>query len=190
MSNSSLMHAAAEPMLAVVHEIKPDQLSARTPDTEWDVRALVNHLLIWGPSLEGGARKESVPPPPLDTDFTDGDWSGRLVTQIERHAAAWSDPAAWQGTTYMGGPMELPAELVGAMVLGEFLVHGWDLARGTGQDVEWPDDVVRATYDATAEIAPLGRQMGLFGPVVDVPADAPAFDRLLAVTGRDPAWHA
>jgi len=190
MPNQSLTSRAAEPMLVIVRGIKPDQLTARTPDTEWDVRALVNHLLIWGPSLEGGARKESVAPPPLDTDYTDGDWMTLLATQIERTATAWNDPAVWEGTTHMGRPFELPARIVGDMVLGEFLVHGWDLARATGQDVEWPDDVVTATYDGVAGFAELGRQIGLFGTAVDVPSTASAFDRLLAITGRDPAWHA
>jgi len=85
MPNQSLTSRAAEPMLVIVRGIKPDQLTARTPDTEWDVRALVNHLLIWGPSLEGGARKESVAPPPLDTDYTDGAFPAVMSNSIVHH---------------------------------------------------------------------------------------------------------
>ncbi len=33
-----------------------------------------------------------------------------------------------------------------------------------------------------------GREMGLYGPQVAVPADAPALDHILGLTGRDPAW--
>ena len=189
MSNPSLFARAAEPLLNLVHKIKPDQLAARTPDTEWDVRALVNHLLIWGPPMEGAGRKESVPPVPEDTDFTDGDWPALLTAQIERTVAAWGTPASWEGMTYMASPSELPAAAVGGMGLVEMLAHGWDLSRAIGQDVEWPDDVVAATYDVVAGMAEMGREEGVFGPEVVVPADAPMFDRMLGMTGRDPAWR-
>jgi len=189
MSNPSLFARAAEPLLNLVHKIKPDQLAARTPDTEWDVRGLVNHLLIWGPPMEGAGRKESVTPVPEDTDFTDGDWSALLIAQIERTVAAWGVPASWEGMTYMASPSELPAEAVGGMGLVEMLAHGWDLSRAIGQDVEWPDDVVLATYEVVAGMAEMGRDEGIFGPEVVVAEDAPMFHRMLGLTGRDPGWR-
>jgi uncharacterized protein (TIGR03086 family) len=88
----------------------------------------------------------------------------------------------------MGGSTELPAASVGEMALVEMLAHGWDLARATGQAPRWPDDVVARTYQAIAGMAELGRQMGVFGPEVSVPADASEFDRMLALSGRDPGW--
>lgn len=188
MSHAPLIARAAAPVIDLVHQIKPEQLANPTPCTEFDVRGVLNHLLLWGPSLEGAARKESVPPPPPDTDLTGGDWAGALLAQLERSVAAWQRPSAWEGTTFMGGPTELPAASVGGMALCEFLVHGWDLARGVGQDPRWPDDVVTATYDVVAGMADIGRQMGVFGPAVAVADDAPAFDRMLGLTGRDPRW--
>lgn len=50
-------------MAAVTRTITDDQLAQKTPCREYDVRALVNHLLFWGPSLAGGGRKMSVPQP-------------------------------------------------------------------------------------------------------------------------------
>src|SRR4029077_16537700 len=58
----SHLSSAAEAMAAVARTITDDQLANKTPCTEYDVRALVNHLLFWGPSLAGAGRKESVPP--------------------------------------------------------------------------------------------------------------------------------
>ena len=82
----------------------------------------------------------------------------------------------------------MPAPIVGGLVLGELVVHGWDLARATGQRVCWPDDVVSRASAAAVETAEQGRAMGVYGPEITVAAEASTMDRLLAVTGRDPQW--
>lgn len=191
MSETQFMARAAAPVVQVVREIKPDQLGSPTPCAEYDVRELVNHLLVWGPPQEGAARKEIVPPAgsEADLDLTGGDWAGDLEAHIDRLVAAWSEPAAWTGVTHLGGPTEMPAALVGSMVAGELVVHGWDLARATGQHVEWDDDLVAHLLDEMGKTAELGREMGIFGPEVAVPATASTMDRLLALTGRDPGWR-
>ncbi|WP_336206709.1 TIGR03086 family metal-binding protein [Nonomuraea sp. LPB2021202275-12-8] len=191
MSNETLMARAAAPLLETVHGVKPDQLGAPTPCAEYDVRKLINHLLFWGPSLEGAARKESVPPPAgadTELDLTGDDWAAAMEAHMERLVAAWSRAAAWEGTTFMGGQMELPASLVGGMVVGELVVHGWDLARSTGQVAEWDDDLVAYLHAEVEKSAELGRQMGVYGPAVAVPATASILDRALGLVGREPTW--
>ncbi|MGI5213710.1 TIGR03086 family metal-binding protein [Plantactinospora sp. CA-290183] len=191
MSDAQMVALAATPLIDTVRNIKPDQLAARTPCAEYDVRRLLNHLLFWGPSLEGAGRKELVPPPAgaeSELDLTGGNWAAAVEAQVERVVAAWSEPAAWQGATHMGGPTELPAGLVGGMVVGEFMVHGWDLAQATGQHPDWDGRVVGYAYGEVAKTAEQGRAMGVYGPEVPVPAYSPEFDRLLGLTGRDPRW--
>lgn len=183
--------SAARPFVEIVRNVKPDQLANPTPCSEFTVRRLVNHLLFWGPSLVGAARKEPVPPPAeseSDVDLAGEGWATALEAQAERTAAAWGEPDAWAGVTRMGGPMELPAELVGGMVAGELVVHGWDLARATGQRSEWDEDVLRYVHGEVARSAELGRSMGIYGPEVAVPADASTLDHLLGLSGRDPGW--
>lgn len=178
-------------MIDLIRTIETDQLGAPTPCREYDVGQLVNHLLFWGPSLEGAARKESIPPPEdddRDIVLTHGDWAVALEAQLERLVAAWSEPVAWEGTTTMGSPMELPAPMVGGMVLGELVVHGWDLARATGQQPQWAAEIIETTHQQMAEIAEQGRQMGVFGPEVPVPKTGSTLDRMLGLTGRDPQW--
>jgi uncharacterized protein (TIGR03086 family) len=182
---------AAERFTEIVRNVKPDQLAHPTPCTDFDVRGLVNHLLFWGPPLLGAARREQVPPPAeseSDVDLVGEGWAADLVAYAERTAAAWGKPAAWTGTTHMGGPMELPAELVGGMVAGELVVHGWDLARATGQRPEWDEDVLRYVYDGVVANAEQGRELGAYGPEVPVPATASTLDKLLGASGRDPKW--
>jgi uncharacterized protein (TIGR03086 family) len=155
------------------------------------VRKLLNHLLFWGPSLVGAARKESVPPAAgseRDVDLTGGDWAGRLEAQLDGVAAAWSESGAWEGTTWMGGPAELPASMIGGMVLGELVVHGWDLARATGQHPRWDEGVLEFVHQEVLKIAEQGRGMGVYEDPVPVPDTASTLDRILGVTGRDPDW--
>jgi hypothetical protein len=62
----------------------------------------------------------------------------------------------------------------------------------TGQDFTCDPELVEAAYafvqSAVAQ-NPNG-SAGLFGPPVPVPDDAPLIDRLIGLTGRDPAWRA
>ncbi|MGH3762028.1 TIGR03086 family metal-binding protein [Actinophytocola sp.] len=189
--NAEHIAGAAARFTEIVHNVKPGQLADPTPCTEFDVRGLVNHLLFWGPSLVGAARKELVPPPAAsesDVDLTGGDWAAALEEHAGRTAAAWGAPAAWEGVTRMGGPMQLPAELIGGMVAGELVVHGWDLARATGQRPDWDSDLLRYVHGEVERSAELGRSSGVYGPEVTVPADSSTLDRLLALSGRDPRW--
>ena len=105
------------------------------------MRALVNHLLFWGPSLAGAGRKESVPRPAAaesDVDLAAGDWRGRLLTLLGDITSSWAPPSAWEGETSMGTPHMLPAPVMGDMIVGELAVHGWDLAVATGQRQDLP----------------------------------------------------
>lgn len=191
MQGHSLIAMAAAPTVATVRAIRSDQLGAPTPCREYDVRALINHLLFWGPSLEGAARKQAVPPPAAseqDVDLAGGEWADAVVAQIDRLVAAWSELDAWEGTTWMGGPTELPAPTIGGMVLGELVVHGWDLARATGQEPRWNDGVLKYLHREVEQTAEQGRQMGVYGDPVQVPATAAVLDRTLGLTGRDPGW--
>lgn len=175
----SHMSTAAGALADVARAIEPGQLTNRTPCAEFDVRELVHHLLYWGPSLEGAGRKENVPPSDADV----ADWRGALLAQLTRTVDAWTPASAWEGTTSMG-----PAQVIGEMIVGEFLVHGWDLARATGQRYEPPADLLAYAHDGIAAGAEQAREMGIYGPEVSVPADAPLLDRILGLTGRDPVW--
>jgi uncharacterized protein (TIGR03086 family) len=182
---------AADAMAAVARSITDDQLANKTPCTEYDVRALVNHLLFWGPSLAGAGRKEYIPQPAAaesDVALAAGDWRGRLLALLDDITSSWAPPRAWEGETRMGTPHALPALVMGDMIVGELAVHGWDLTVATGQRLALPADLLAHLHDTMSAGVAQGREMGLYGPEVAVPADAPALDRILGLTGRDPAW--
>jgi uncharacterized protein (TIGR03086 family) len=177
------MRQAAGPAVAIYRGVAPDQLTAATPCPEYDVRALISHLLQWGPMLVGAGRRETVGPVP---DRAGDGWLAVLEAQTADLVDAWSSPKAWQGTAPMGGPIAAP--IVGGLALGELVLHGWDLARATDQIASWPDDVLACAYDAAAATAEQGRSTGAYGPPVAVPPGASTMDRLLGLTGRVPQW--
>lgn len=113
-------------------------------------------------------------------------WPGRLVAAHADVAAAWSDPAAWTGTTTMGAPEPMPAEMIGGMVLGELVLHGWDLSRAAGIEPVWSEEVLAATAWAVDAMAEMGRGTGIFADAVPLADDATLLDRLVAASGRDP----
>jgi len=72
------------------------------------------------------------------------------------------------------------------------VVHGWDIAVASGQQFRSEPELLEAAYGFAQQAvarSPNGTP-GLFGPPVPIPDDAPLLDRLLGLTGRDPAWHA
>lgn len=188
MSGDQLIKLATAPAIDVVKNIDPGQLATQTPCADFDVRKLLNHILFWGPSLEGAARKELVPPPATaesEVDLTD-DWRAKVVALLEQFTESWSDPAAWEGDTKVGGPTEMPASMIGGMVLSEVIVHTTDLARATGQNPVWDNDLLDFVHGHLTATAQMGRDMGAFGPEVPVPDSSPMLARILGLTGRAP----
>lgn len=181
------MPVAAGTFTEILAGIPDDALGAPTPCEGYDVAGLLGHLVHRGPQLVGAAAKREVPAGE-DAPADPATWRATLVPLVDELAVAWSRPEAWEGTTRIAGPMEMPAPTVGGIVVAEMVVHGWDLARATGQEPSWPDALLDATLQDMSAMAPMGRQMGAFGPEVTVPDDAPVLDRLLGVVGRDPAW--
>ncbi|GGS41039.1 MULTISPECIES: TIGR03086 family metal-binding protein [Actinokineospora] len=188
-----LMAKVASAAVDIARNIKPSQYDLPTPCAEYDVRALINHFTHWSAIvLERTARKL---PPPTDgsedesTDYAaKPDWPDFFATHVDRSIAAWAEPGAWEGETVMASS-PMPARTIGTMMTAELALHGWDLAAATGQAYTLPDDVAADLLRTVESMADMARQWGAFGPEVGVPADAPALDRALALSGRDPGWR-
>ncbi|WP_371791114.1 TIGR03086 family metal-binding protein [Streptomyces sp. NBC_01471] len=181
---SELLAAAAAQALPVVRGIGDDQLADRTPCAEYDVRALVNHLIHVLVNFQALAARKDVDFG-TEPEYMVGDWRRRFGEETGALVTAWAAPGAEEGTA---GAMNLPARTVGHMVLGDLTVHAWDLARATGQGFAPEPSVIEEILPALADMAPMARAGGVFGEPVPVAAGASAFDQVLAVTGRDPRW--
>jgi uncharacterized protein (TIGR03086 family) len=183
-----------ERVRAVAAGVREDQLDAPTPMPGTSVRELLNHLLGLAVAFRDAAAKldgptTSIPPAKVTEPLPDA-WQELLDMRLVELAAAWVSADAWTGMTKAGG-VDLPGEIGGLVALDEVLLHGWDLARATGQAYDVSDGEADAVLPIVTpeESDPDGSGRGdLFGAVVAVPADAPPFDRVLGLAGRKPDW--
>ena len=185
------MAAAAAADARVVAGVRADQLTAATPCPDWDLHALLNHTILWTAfSAERRARDEPLPDELMNRDFAaEPGFAATYAAQLNRAVLAWSDPLAWERELkVMGSPT--PSADVGALLVAEMVLHGWDIARASGQEYPCAGNVVAATAAAVEASAELFRRYQGFAEPVPVPDSAPAFDRVLAASGRDPHWTA
>jgi uncharacterized protein (TIGR03086 family) len=192
MNQHAEMTAAAEAAARVVDGVRPEQFGGPTPCTEWDVRELLNHLILWtSHSLERRAHGESVAPGLMEKDFAASpSFAAEYRAQLDRALAAWSDPSVWERELPVMGATT-PAPDVAAMMIAELVLHGWDLAAATGQEYTVADSAAAAALAATEANAELFRQYKGFADPVAVPAQSPSIlETTLALSGRDPRWTA
>lgn len=184
---------AASAVAAVVAGVRDDQLTGPTPCPDMTVAALLDHLHGLARAFIAAAEKSpeaAGSAPQADAAALVPAWREEIPARLAALARAWADPAAWSGMTAAGG-LELPGEFAGTVALDEIVLHGWDLATATGQPFSPDDAAVEVVYGFTAAMSAPGQEAGregLFGPVVEVPQDAPAFERALGYAGRDPRW--
>lgn len=176
--------ARAEAFEAKVAAVRSDQWGNPSPCAQWTALEVVDHVIEMHGVMLGHpiARTED----PL-TDFREARSQVQAALESDRATSEVSTPA---------GPMTLE-DHVDQVVSDDLVLHGWDLARATGQDETIPaTDVERLWASATAVPADLMerfRTPGAFGPGIEVygaeipvPPDAPLQDRLLGYVGRDP----
>lgn len=172
--------------------VRDGQLGDATPCPDCAVRNMLGHLTGLAVAFRDAARKDlgpttDTPPDAAVPDIGPG-WREELAKAFDELADAWRDPAAWTGMTRAGG-VDLPGEVAGAVVADELVIHGWDLARATGQEYTPDPAALSAAHGFLAAAAARGEPgSGVFGPVVPVADDAPLLDRAVGLSGRDPGW--
>ena len=176
----------------VLANVTDDQLTAPTPCEKLRLDELVAHIGGLALAFTAAARKDFgalTDSPPTDGARLDDDWRASYPARLAELARAWQQPDAWQGMTRVGG-VDLPGEVAGSVALTEVVIHGWDVARATGQPFDCDSGTTQALLAHLSQVAAEGPVEGLFGPAVAVGDDAPALDRAIALSGRDPAWSA
>src|SRR5262245_65861413 len=119
----------------VVANVDDENLDAATPCQNLTLRDLVAHVGGLALAFTAAARKEFgdvTDNPPVDGAPLDEDWRTAYPARLAELAQAWRDPAAWEGMSRAGG-VDFPGEVGGLIALTEVVIHGWDVARVTGQ---------------------------------------------------------
>lgn len=191
MSLNTFPRQVTDAVVEVVHGACQVDLSSPTPCPDFDLKSLLNHYIgTTGALTRAGLRQPLDPADPYGStvDSTRGAWQEKLIGNLNDLAQAWGDERAWQGTVDMGGS-EAPAAMIGEMALAEVALHGWDLARATGQQLVIAGDWAAELRRSIEETGELGRSMGAYGPEVELTGDVTEFERALAASGRAPGWR-
>lgn len=169
---------AAEATLAVLQPVLRGLTDAdrtkQTPCAEFDCHALAEHLFGSLTQLAAMAGATVTVPEA-------GSLEEKVSTMADEALTAWH---AWDGEEVAGGG--LPAYVAKVILPIEFLLHAWDFAQASGQQVNVSDEVVAYVADNAKPIIEAGRERGSFGPELPAPEGAAALDAFAAFAGRTP----
>ena len=153
--------------------------------SDWTVRELVNHVVTgnyWAYELGGGKTIEEVGDR-LDSDILGTDPLRAYDDSALVAAAVFREPGAMERPCAVSyGPV--PGSVYCGHRFIDVLVHGWDIAKSTGQDTSLDPDLVAACWEVVEPQAEMLEGSGAFGTTVDVPDDADQQTKLLGVLGR------
>lgn len=175
----------------MVAAVAPDQWSNQSPCAEWEARDVVGHVVdMHGVMLRPFGRELNASP------SVEHDPLGAFRSARADVEAVLADPelAAIETDTPMG--RVTVQQHIDAVASADMVIHGWDLARATGQDATidpteverlWPE--AQQLGDDMRTPGAFGSGIVVYGPEVRVPVEAPLQDRLLGLLGRDPWWN-
>ncbi|MBA2607439.1 MAG: TIGR03086 family protein [Actinobacteria bacterium] len=164
-------HWASEKVAGAV-----DHLDDKTPCEQWDVRMLINHMCDSQQYFIGKAKGEDAAPPSPNPPELVG--SDPVLTYNSYSAATidvYRDPQAQEN------------EGVGLGIsFVDQLVHGWDLAKATGQDTAMPEGLADTAWQLVEGRLTDDKRGAAFQPAIATAPDLPAQDKLLSYMGRNP----
>ena len=168
--------------------VRPDQWSDPTPCTEWNVQDLVNHLVgnnMWFANALSGNPEQAEE----EDNFPQGDVLGddplaAYDRSMEAAMLALRTPEALT-KVYKIAWGDVTGKLFTAEHFVDCFIHGWDLAKATGQNTTLEPDLVKAAYDILepGNGQPTAESVYSFA-VLSTSADADLQTMLLARAGR------
>ena len=169
---------ATDGAVAVMRTVTPEHLTLPTPCTEWSVQNLIDHMTGSTAYLQAALAGQPPSPPVVSSvsEFADG--AAAVLSGL-------AEPGAFERVCMspLGFEWTISHAVMGTIM--DTLIHTWDLATATGQSAALDPALVAMCIDMfLPEMPERGRESGLVGAAVAVPADAPAAAQLLGAMGR------
>jgi uncharacterized protein (TIGR03086 family) len=159
--------------------VRDDQWAAPTPCTEWDVRAVVSHVI----DTHGRIASTATGSEPREVE-PDGDLAGQW-SDASASITGYLDDPELSSKIISGAFGEQPFEsLVGRLLCADTLFHTWDVARATGQDERLDPEAVELALEFLEPIDEAIRRPGGFAAKIAPPENASSQTRLLNFGGR------
>lgn len=177
-----MIEEASDITQGIIANVGPDQWDLPSACSGWSVREVADHLVTGNVMTTSAFAGDSETP---ETDLLGDDpaaafavTSARLLEVLRRPGVLEQPVAMPYGT--------MPGTTIAIFRFVDFLVHGWDIAKPTGQSTDFAPELNEtalvmsrqgmAHYDRTENT--------MFGPEQPAPAGASAADRLAAFLGR------
>lgn len=167
----------------VLAGVTPDQMALPTPSDEWDVRALVNHVVL-GNTWSAENIRSGDAPRPSDDLIGDRDPMEAYTASADAMLAAFAEPGALGRTVKM--PFgEMPGAGLAMFRFSDLLTHAWDLAKATGQSTDLAPELCEVALSMSRQyLDGRDRTHMPFKDAVEVPESACAADRLAGYLGK------
>src|SRR5947209_5541406 len=130
-----------------VSGVAPAQMHDPTPCEEFDVEALLNHVLIVLRMLATGAETGVAEQLEFSADYPTRSFEGRDVAwlvgddpvracnaEASRVREAWVQPGVLEKQIKWGPWGSMPGMMAAGVGIRELVIHAWDVAKATGQD--------------------------------------------------------
>jgi len=197
---SGLKIAAMEPLDALalarsefarrVRLVAADDWQRPTPCDGWTVRDLVLHVVggdRMSAALVRGATREEATAVRTNVDLGD-DAVATFDKEADDVAAAFAEPGAFERNIPHPAGIDMPGAQLFGFRVGEYVLHGWDLARAIGADENLDQTIVHEVWNALSPMGAMIANSGVYGdgPTGQLGDDVPLQDRLLDLTGRRP----
>lgn len=187
--DTQLFHTAIHASCGVMRQVKADDMAKATPCTEWNVKALMDHMAyeaVWiVPMLQGKTIQEVGTS--LDGDHFGADPMAGWQKLMEA-AVAEAEKTPLDNTVHLSYADKSVAEYLNE-VGADLIVHSWDLAKGIGAAFPIDDNTADAIMEHNGELVDSARGK-MFADKVDVASDASKEEKLLAWYGRKLDWTA
>jgi len=165
-----------------VEAVPDDAWTNPSPCEEWTARDIVRHVVDSQGMFLGFVGREVGERPSVDDDPLGAvrTATGQILADLEDPERARETFEGFMGTQSF-------EESVNRFLSADLVIHGWDLARATGQDDAIPDEDLAHLREGMKEFPEEAmRSPGAFGPEVQVADDASDQDKLMAFLGRQP----
>ncbi len=185
-----IFFAAADQLVALIELVTPADLERPTPCDEFDVSTLTGHLLAVFRRIThvatGGAWSDI---PQVVTGIPAEALAATAASDRDALLATWSDGAVLDRVLSLPPGVQVPGRVGALRYTQEMVTHAWDVATALGRADALDPALAEPVAEAARRFVPReGREQMPFGEVVDVSADATAYEQLVGWLGRDPSW--
>lgn len=171
-----------------VAAVRPAELRNSTPCADYDLRALLGHMVaVLRKLAHVGTGRDARDITDVIDGITDTGWATAFAQARRDVDGIWAEDALLDRSVALPWAT-LPGRVALDAYTHEFTAHSWDVAQATGRLADLDPALAERALDGFATFAPADSrdEKGPFGPVVPASDNADAYTRLATYLGRRP----